>query len=716
MLFNSWTGIIAGVPMETKLLISSNAMGTALRRLCASAGLVAASMLLGACGSGGSSPSANQTPLATDQAAFESTVYKVTTQYCASCHDGNTAGAPAFANKDSQIAYKAILDSKKVDKLNPAKSRIVLKLADEKHNCWSNCASDAEQIRLKIEEWVALTGGKPVDTGFSAQTIKSAATTFAASQASKRVNSNIVALYMFKEGSGTVVHDLSGVAPAMDLTLSGTEWLPQQGLKNITGKAEAAVDTSKKLFDQIAGPNATKEYSIEAWIVPDNNTQAGPARIVTYSIDTGARNFQLSQNTTQYIYRNRSTATGISVTAGTPDLATAAGSLKVAPQHVVATFDQTAGRKIYLDGVDTGLVDPQGKGDLAIWDPTYSFILGNEKTNDRLWKGVFYLVAIYNRPLSAAQVKQNFDAGYRPALRFDISAAAGMVGSAIELDAGEIDKSGYVFAHPTYVGPNPGSLRVKGMQIAINEVLPAAGQAYRNVDVVVDAPKLELSSMGTVMAQDKGSASDSFILTFEALGVLSNVLPEPAPTELTMTTDTRAVIPKSGVRTFDQVNNTMSALTGISVTTTNVNNVYTQLRQQLPSGSNVMSFLPSQQVGIAKLATEYCDALVENTTARAAFFNTTPAFEFGSAVATAFSTQAKKDLITNTLINKMIGVNFANQPTATESYTEVNTLINDLVAAANVAVAPLTIDQVRTRSIVKGACTTVLSSAALMVH
>ena len=685
--------------------------------------LLAASLLLGACGGPGGSPASTAAPVdaaATDQVAFETTVYKLAADYCAGCHDGSVAGAPPFAHKDIQIAYKAIIDSKKVDKIDPAKSRIVVKLAKEKHNCWSGsakCDNDAAEIQLAIEQWVALTGGKPVDTGFSAQSIKSAVTTFAASQAgsvlNKRVNSNVVALYLFKEGSGTVARDVSGVAPAMDLTLSGTEWVAQQGLKNITGKAEATPESSKKLFDMIAAPTATKEYSIEAWIVPDNNTQAGPARIVSYSVDTGNRNFQLGQNAAQYIYRNRSTATGISVTAGTPDLTTAAGSLKLAPQHVVATFDQTAGRKIYLDGVDTGVIDAQGKGDLGNWNSTYSFVLGNEKTTDRLWKGVFYLVAIYNRPLSAAQVKQNFDAGYmdRSVLRFDIAAAAGMVGGTIELEASEIDKSGYLFAHPTYVGPNPGSLRIKGMQIAINDRLPAVGQAYRNLNTVVDAPMFELSSLGTVMGQDKGSASDAFILTFEELGVLSNVLPEPAPGVLSITADTRAVIPQSGVRTFDQVNNTMAALTGISVATTNVATVFTQLRQQLPSNSNVMSFLPGQQIGIAKLATEYCDSMVENGTARAAFFNAAPAFEFGSAVATAFSTQAKKDLITNTLNSKLIGVNLANQPTAAESYAEVNSLLNDLIAAA-----PAGSDQVRTRSIVKGACTAVLGSAALMIH
>ena len=269
--------------MDTKLLKHGNALRIVHAGVC-----MAAALLLTACGGGGGpAPGTNtQASLATDQVAFESTVYKVTLQYCARCHDGNTAGAPAFANKDSQMAYKAIIDTKKVDKVNPAKSRIVLKLADEKHNCWNKCDDDAAKMRSAIEEWVALIGGKPVDTGFDAQTIKSLPTTFAASQgggvASKRVNTDLIALYTFKEGAGTVVHDVSGVAPAMDLTVSGTEWVAQQGLKNVTGKAEATVETSKKLFDKIAAPGTTKEYSIEAWIVPDNTTQAGPARIVTW--------------------------------------------------------------------------------------------------------------------------------------------------------------------------------------------------------------------------------------------------------------------------------------------------------------------------------------------------------------------------------------------------------------------------------------------------
>lgn len=720
--------------METKLFNDRNSKCAAQQvwRMGIFACMLATSVLLGACGGGRSSgdPQPQETPLgvgppslSVDQAAFASTLHKELTQYCGSCHNGTVLGAPAFAHADIETAY-TVIESGKVDKLNPARSRIVVKVATEKHGCWSgpdNCINDAAQLQTSIEQWIAQAGGTPVDVAFQAQTIRSLPTSMPPSLLSKRV-SGAVALYLFKEGNDTIVHDLSGVAPAMDLKFDAAQmqWVPGQGLKNIgtLGKAEATVASSKKLFDTIA--MGSKQYSIEAWIMPTNLTQTGPADIVSYSINTTNANFQLGQTAAQYIYRNRSTATGISTTLGTPNLTTPAASVTTAVQHVVATFGTTVGRKIYLNGVDTGVVDTQGFGDIANWDATYSFLLGNEKTPvaNRNWKGVYYLVAIYSQALSATQVKQNYDAGYldRSILSFDISGKSGIAGSTIELEASELDKASYLFARPTYVGPNPGNLQIKGIQLAMNNRLPTVGQAYRSVDQMVNAPRQEVSSIGTVIAQDKGSSADSFMLTFEVLGGNNNVVPEPAPGALSMETDQRSVIPVSGVRTFDQVNNTMAALTGIPASTASIATEFALLRQSLPGNGNIMSFLPAQQISIAKLATEYCDALVNNATARAAFFNTTPAFEFGLPVATAFNSPLKKDLITNTLINKMIGVNIVNQPTAAESYTEVNSLLNDLVTAASVAVPPLTIDATRTRSIVKGACTAVLSSAALMVH
>jgi hypothetical protein len=38
--------------------------------------------------------------------------------------------------------------------------------------------------------------------------------------------------------------------------------------------------------------------------------------------------------------------------------------------------------------------------------------IGNELTNNRPWLGEVFLIAIYNRALSATEVQQNFGAGF----------------------------------------------------------------------------------------------------------------------------------------------------------------------------------------------------------------------------------------------------------------------------------------------------------------
>ncbi len=666
-------------------------------------------------GGGGGGNTASQTD---DQTAFRDTTYKVLTKYCSVCHAGNLAGAPAFSNSDYKVAYDAITKAQKVDLVDPAKSRIVVKLTQEKHNCWSDCAADAAEIKASIEAWIKLVGTSPVANTLDQQTLRSAATTFAASgdqsALNKRINTNLVALYTFKEGTGTVTKDVSGVSPAIDLNLSaGIEWVAGQGIKftTATAVADGTADASKKLFDMIAvGNTASKQYSVEAWITPANLTQTGPSRIVTYAIDNSNSNFGVNQETTSYSYRNRSLASGISVN-GDPRL-TVTNSVKTEVTHIVATFDQTSGRKLYLNGKDSGVADASGPGALDNWASTYRLTLGNTAANARPWNGSMFLVAVYNKALSATEVAQNFGAGFedRSILSFDISQISGVQGAKIVLEAGEIDKSSYMFANPTYVGPNPNGLAIKGIQIAINDKLPAVGQAYRNVNEIVDAPEFQLSSIGTVIAKDQGEASDTFMLVFKQIGSQSNSDVEPAPGALDMRVDSRTLIPVSGVRTFDQINNTMSLLTGVPVSNTNVNNVYTQIKQALPSNANVLSFLSAQQTSIAKLAVEYCDAMVASTALRDAFFDGTPAFEFGSAVNTAFSTQAKKDRITNTLINKMIGTNLASQPTLAEAQAATGSLLNDLIAASPTGAAT------RTQADVKGVCASVLASAALMIN
>lgn len=53
-------------------------------------------------------------------------------------------------------------------------------------------------------------------------------------------------------------------------------------------------------------------------------------------------------------------------------------------------------------------------GDSSAWDPTYLLAVGNTPALDRPWYGDVHLVAIHDRPLTAAEIAQNHAAGADP--------------------------------------------------------------------------------------------------------------------------------------------------------------------------------------------------------------------------------------------------------------------------------------------------------------
>ncbi|HEY9050218.1 MAG TPA: LamG domain-containing protein, partial [Gammaproteobacteria bacterium] len=76
--------------------------------------------------------------------SFANTVHPLLTQHCAACHSdtSSTPRAPFFASDDVNAAYDAAKSTMNLD--TPASSRLVLRLGQESHNCWSNdCADDA---------------------------------------------------------------------------------------------------------------------------------------------------------------------------------------------------------------------------------------------------------------------------------------------------------------------------------------------------------------------------------------------------------------------------------------------------------------------------------------------------------------------------------------------------------------------------------------------
>ena len=49
--------------------------------------------------------------------------------------------------------------------------------------------------------------------------------------------------------------------------------------------------------------------------------------------------------------------------------------------------------------------------DFSNWDSNYPLLIGNEATLDRPYLGEIFLVAIYDRVISDAEIQQNFNAG-----------------------------------------------------------------------------------------------------------------------------------------------------------------------------------------------------------------------------------------------------------------------------------------------------------------
>jgi hypothetical protein len=642
---------------------------------------------------------------------FATTVHPVVKEYCAQCHAPGTANSqsPFFASADVNEAYAAARVKLNLD--TPADSRMVVRLRSEFHNCWSDCAANATEMEAAITAFAAAV---PLTQPDASLVLSKALRLYDGTVASggNRYNGALIGLWEFKTGSGNVAYDTSGVEPSLNLTLSGdVTWVGGWGINVRSGKAQGSTTASRKLHDRI---KATGEYSIEAWVAPGNVVQE-ESRIVTYSGGTTTLNFMLGQTQYSYDFFNRSSSTGGS---GEPVLTTAAADedLQATLQHVVATYDPVNGRRLYVNGESTGDTDPVAGGTLSDWDDTFAFVLGNEVSGNRQFQGIFRLVAMHGRALTPEQVKQNFDAGVgeRFYLLFSVSHLVDMPQAYVMFEVSQFDSWSYLFDKPVFLSldpaAKPGSIRIAGVRIGVNGTEPQVGQAYRTLDTAVTdslyGPQGQpLSNIGTVIGLQKGPEADEFFLTFDVLGSRTNVRTEPVPLAPAPPPDVQRSA-AVGLRVFDEINATMSELTGVAPTTPAVKATYDQVRQALPTIENVDAFVSAHPVAIAQLAIQYCDALVNDTTARSSYF---PGFNFGASPATAFG-PAGRDVVLDALIGRMLATGVATEPEAAGVRSDLDALITRLSSCGGSCAAG------RTETVVKSSCAALLGSAATLVH
>jgi len=657
-----------------------------------------------------------------DSGLFASTVHPLLTAHCATCHVDSAANAqsPFFADSDPNAAYEAA--KPKIDLDNPANSRFVLRLREEFHNCWTaDCTNDADVMEAAIAAFAAQIPVTQIDS----QLVTSKALTLPdgiVASGGSRHETNVIALYQFKTGQGNTAFDTSGVEPGMHLTLSGnTGWVGGWGIDITNGKAQASTTTSRKLHELIT---ATGEYTIEAWVVPANVSQEGPARIISYSAGTSARNFTLGQTLYNYNFLQRSTSTDPN---GDPSLSTADADedLQATQQHVVVTYDPVKGRRIYVNGIFTGDTDPVAGGSLIDWDDSFAFLLGNEVSGDRQWQGRLRLVAIHNRALTQEQIVQNFEAGVGEKfyLLFNVSDHSGIPDSYVMLQVSQFDNYSYLFNDPQFIildaNATPDNIPVTGMRIGINGKEASIGQAWQHLDTTLSRAQYQpgagqkLSSLGTIIALEKGAESDEFFLTFESFGNNTHIVLEPQPLQPGTPPD----LPEAadvGLRTFDEINASMAAITRVSPEQADVDAVFETVRQQLPTVENIEGFLAAHQMAVSQLAIEYCNALVDNNgnMLRTDYF---PQFDFNETADNAFDTATQRDRIIVPLLERVMNTGLTTQPDPALVTSELDDLMLILTDCAN-GPSPSCATTRRTREVVKATCAAMLGSAAMLIQ
>jgi hypothetical protein len=486
-----------------------------------------------------------------------------------------------------------------------------------------------------------------------------------------RHESNLVALWEFRTGSGNEAFDTSGIDPSITLQMQGSyQWLGGYGLDLTNGYAIANNFDSVKLKTFI---EATGEYAIEAWVIPANVTQQN-ANIVGYSGGT-TRNFALAQEMYDYQMYNRIDDPDPLSLNGEPFLTTGDSNeelLQSSLQHIVANYDPLLGRTVYINGdlvedpAAPGVsIDPKAPPTSignVVWDDNFAFVVGADVAGINDWDGQVRMVAIHNRTLTPAQVQQNFDVGVGEKffLLFWVGDHLGEdpldPKSFVMFEVSQFDSYSYLFDTPRFVNLDPSwspttAIPLEGMRIGINGKEALTGQAYASIETTINTadydPLLgmqELSPLGTVIALEKSAAADEFFLTFERIGSNTNAFNDPNPPAPPAPTDPAApVISEIGVRTFEEISATISEITGIPVNdrrtflingnatpTASVEATYDIYFQQLPTVEAIDGFLPSHQMAIAQLALASCNTLVETNPGYFAGFN------FGQNAQTAF--------------------------------------------------------------------------------
>ena len=171
--------------------------------------------------------------------------------------------------------------------------------------------------------------------------------------------------------------------------------------------------------------------------------------------------------------------------------------------------------------------------------------------------------------------------------------------------------------------------------------------------------------------------------------------------EETGSTEVARLVTDVGVKDFEEIYVTFQILTGVNISNEGtLRSVYSDIVSQLPFDNSIKNFGTANQIAIIKLASEFCHTTFNKSVYYNVFFNN---FNVGQTSNNAFSNNGKMMMIQD-MINRFWGSNVQPINVEENAKTELNILIDDLLVGLNNSTTT-------TRTVAKGVCTSLLSSA-----
>lgn len=226
-----------------------------------------------------------------------------------------------------------------------------------------------------------------------------------------RDDSHAILLYRFEEGKGALVHDTSGVEPAIDLVVpkqaDAAQWLPGQGIA-VNGGIQPL--RSKNAPEKLMTIAKTRACTFEFWVSTDNMfADAVPrwhSEILAWDTVTDWRNNLALGNFSMNVKVSTRAEPYNYPWGGDPF-----NGYSTSLRHIVITWDGQATRA-YRDGrlLNTAYIN---------WAPetwvsaNSTLMLGNQSdpNQSQPYIGNYYLVAVHDRCFTQQEIQRHFNAG-----------------------------------------------------------------------------------------------------------------------------------------------------------------------------------------------------------------------------------------------------------------------------------------------------------------